>query len=266
MYFSAEHLAIANQALRETFGHCSIAWQAIPHWDTGDPGQLNVANGLLGGSAGFLPLGPPPAPPAPPTIQLTVAEAIAPTPDALLTGTMAGTETLANNFDTNVLKKCFGAPPAPNVLTFAASPVTAQDLQDKLIGARVLVENAGYRAPSCLVTNTPGLLVLNQLVNGYNILQQTLAAANINSLYRFEIDTATTTTKARMLLIGRRRRIAQGAAPEASPGEEPVDIALSVLPSLEVDGETNTGTIQLSPRIRYATRITDATGLVALKE
>jgi hypothetical protein len=268
MYFSAEHLALANQALRETFGQCSIAWQAIPHWDTGDPGQINVANGLLGASAGFLPLAPPPSPPPPPTIQLTVAEAIAPTPDALLTGVMSATETLANTFDADVLKKCFGAPPnPPNVVTFAASPVTADDLQNKLIAARVLVENAGYRAPSCLVTNTPGLQVLNQLVNGYyNILQQTLAAANINSLYRFEIDAATTTTKARMLLIGRRRRIAHGAAPEASPGEEPVDLAFSVLPSLEVDGETSTGKIQLSPRIRYATRITDATGLVALKE
>lgn len=270
VYFSAEHLALANQAVRETFGQCSIAWQAIPHWDTGDPGQINVANGLLGGSAGFLPLAPPPAPPPPPapqtTIQLTVAEAIAPTPDALLTGVMAATEALANAFDADVLKKCFGAPPnPPNVVTFKTTG--AQDLQDGLIGARVLVENAGYRAPSCLVTNTAGLLKLNQLVsNYYNLFQQILTAANINSLYRFEPLDATNQKKVRMLLIGRRRRIAQGAAPEASPGEEPVDLACSVLPSLEVDGETSTGAIQLSSRIRYATRITDATGLVALEE
>ena len=265
MYFSAEHLALANQSLRETFQQCSIAWQAIPHWDTGDPGQLNVANGLLGASAGFLPLAPPPPPPPPPTIQLTVAEAIAPTPDALLTGVMAATKTLANNFDTDVLKQCFGAPSGANVITF---PTTgAQDLQNSLIGARVLVENAGYRAPSCLVTNTVGLQKLNQLVSGYyNLLQQILAAANINSLYRFEPLDGTAQTKVRMVFIGRRRRIAQGAAPEATAGEEPVDLAFSVLPSLEVDGETSTGTIQLSPRIRYATRITDATGLVALKE
>ncbi|MCV7444948.1 hypothetical protein H7K33_22175 [Mycobacterium paraense] len=264
MYFSAEHLALANQALRETFGQCSVAWQAIPHWDTGDPGQLTVANGLLGGSAGFLPLAPPPPPPS--AFQLTVAEAIAPTPDALLTGAMAGTKTLANNFDTVVLNACC-QPPTPQLPIPASASNTPQDLQKVLITSRVMVENAGYRAPSCLVTNTTGLIYLNQLANGYyNILQQTLAAANINSLYRFEIDAANTTTKARMLLIGRRRRIAQGAAPDASPGEEPVDLAVSVLPSLEVDGETNTGTIQLSPRIRFATRITDATGLVALKE
>ena len=73
-------------------------------------------------------------------------------------------------------------------------------------------------------------------------------------------------TKTRLVLIGRRRRIPQGAAAEASPGEEPVDLAVSLLPSLEVDGETSTGNIQLSARIRYATRITDATGLVALKD
>ena len=47
-------------------------------------------------------------------------------------------------------------------------------------------------------------------------------------------------------------------AAEASPGEEPVDLAVSVLPSLEVVGETADGNIELSVRIRYATRIKDA--------
>ena len=199
-------------------------------------------------------------------MQLTVAEAIAPTPDALVTGVMAATTTLATDFDTDVIQQCFKKPTAPNAFAFPSTG--ALDLQNSLITARVLVETAGYRAPSCLVTNTAGLQKLNQLVNGvYNISQQILAAANINSLYRFDpFDATNPQTKARMVLIGRRRRIAQGAAPEASPGEEPVDLAVSVLPSLEVDGETSTGTIQLSPRIRYALRITDATGLVALKE
>lgn len=268
MYLSAERLAHANQAVKEAFGQCSVAWQAIPHWDTGDPGQLNVPNGLLGASAGFLSLGPPPPPPPPPlpTVELTVAETIAPTPDALLTGVMAATKTLANLFDTDVLKQCFkSAPPPNNTIPFKST--SAQGLQDGLIGARVLVENAGYRAPSCLVTNTAGLLKLNQLVsNYYNLFQQILDAANINSLYRFEPLDATDQKKVRMVLIGRRRRIAQAAAPDASPGEEPVDLAFSVLPSLEVNGETGTGTIQFSPRIRYAARITDATGLVALSE
>lgn len=37
MYLSAERLAVANRAVRETFEQTSVAWQAIPHWDTGDP-------------------------------------------------------------------------------------------------------------------------------------------------------------------------------------------------------------------------------------
>ncbi|RAU94440.1 hypothetical protein DQP58_14195 [Mycobacterium colombiense] len=265
MYLSAERLALANQAVKEAFGQCSVAWQAIPHWDTGDPGQVSVPNGILGASANVLTLQSQSSP-----FPLTVAETIAPTPDALLTGAMGATKTLANTVDTDVLKACYAAAKGPNIITFPASPVTAQDLQNSLISARVIVENAGYRAPSCLVTNTAGLISLNQLVSGYyNLSEQILDAANINSLYRFEPLDGTNQAKVRMVLIGRRRRIPQGAAPDASPGEEPVDLAFSVLPSLEVDGEVITAgasTIQFSPRIRYATRITDATGVVALKE
>ena len=52
--------------------------------------------------------------------------------------------------------------------------------------------------------------------------------------------------------------------PSASPGEEPVDLAVSVLPSLEVVGETATGNIELAVRIRFATRIKDVRGVVAV--
>lgn len=260
MYFSAEHLARANQALRETFRQCSIAWQSIPHWDTGDPGQMSVNNGLLGSSAGFIALVAKQE-----KFTLTVAEAIAPTPDALLTGAIAATEALAAVVDEDVLKKCFAAPPVANQVGIKASP-TPQDMQTALINARIAVENTGYRAPSCLVTNTHGFLELNQLAGYYNILQQTLTAATVNSLYRFQPLDGSGDTKGRMVVIGRRRRIAQSAAPEATAGEEPVDLAVSLPPSLEVDGETNAGKIQLSVRIRYATRITDAAGLANLTE
>ena len=46
----------------------------------------------------------------------------------------------------------------------------------------------------------------------------------------------------------------------------PVDLAVRVLPSLEVVGETNDGKIELSVRIRYATRIKDASGIVAVAD
>jgi hypothetical protein len=42
MYLGAERIAVANTAIKETFEQTSIAWQAIPHWDTGDPAQTKV--------------------------------------------------------------------------------------------------------------------------------------------------------------------------------------------------------------------------------
>lgn len=256
MYLSAERLALANQAVRETFEQCSIVWQAIPHWDTGDPGQIRVADGIVS-PPGFLPLLPQEE-----KFQLTLAQANAPTPDSLLTEVMAVTKNLAKTVDDDVLQKLY-AKTAPKTITKAT--ITPVDLQDPLIDARADVENAGYRAPSCLVTNTVGLKKLNELVSGYySVLQQLLSAANVNALHRSQpLDPPD--SKTRLVLIGRRRRIPQGAAAEASPGEEPVDLAVSLLPSLEVVGETGTGEIELSARIRYATRITDAAGLVAIK-
>jgi hypothetical protein len=255
MYFSAERLALANQSLRETFHQCSIAWQAIPHWDTKDPGQVSIPNGILGASASFLTVAHQEQP-----FELTVAEVIAPTPDALLTALMTATHTLAKKVDDDVLPQLYGGAPAPNILATAIGP---GPLQDTLITARATVEDAGYRAPSCLLTNTAGLTKLSQLVSGVSILQGLLTAANINSLYRSTV-LDPPDPDVRLALVGRRRRIPQGAAPEASPGEEPVDLAVSLPPSLEVNGETGTGTIQLTVRIRYALRITDATGLVAV--
>jgi hypothetical protein len=253
MYFSAEQLALANKALRETFQQCSIVWQAIPHWDTGDPGQINIPNGSVT-APGFLPVAHQEQ-----DFELTVAEVIAPNPDALLTALMTATKTVAKKVDDDVLPQIFTGGAPNNVGT----AVTAVALQDTLIGARATVEDAGYRAPSCLLTNTVGLQKLSQLSSGVSILKGVLTAANINSLYRTTVlnppDTA-----ARCVLVGRRRRIPQGGAPEASPGEEPVDLAVSLPPSLEVDGETSTGTIQLTVRIRYAIRITDASGLVPI--
>jgi len=42
MYLSGERMARANQQVQETFEQTCVAWQAIPHWDTGDPGQSYV--------------------------------------------------------------------------------------------------------------------------------------------------------------------------------------------------------------------------------
>ena len=51
-------------------------------------------------------------------------------------------------------------------------------------------------------------------------------------------------------MLGRRQLIAHGAAPDASPGEEPVDLAVSVLPSLEVIGEQRRPNVEPSSSVR----------------
>jgi hypothetical protein len=67
-----------------------------------------------------------------------------------------------------------------------------------------------------------------------------------------------------MLLLGRRSRIPHGGAAAASCGEEPMDLAVSVPPSLEVVGETNDGNVELAVRIRFAPRLTDPNGIVGV--
>ena len=68
-----------------------------------------------------------------------------------------------------------------------------------------------------------------------------------------------------MILLGRRQRIAHGGAAAVSPGEEPVDLAVSVPP--EPGGRSarlEDGNIELAVRIRFAPRITDEHGVVGV--
>jgi hypothetical protein len=263
MYLSAERIAVANKAVKETFEQTSIAWQAIPHWETGDPGKLRVRSDTthapvvpekdlakpLGGAS--LPLEPKFV-----RFAVTVAQAIAPTPDALLAAVIARTVQLAARVDQKIIAELLDQ----SKIEVTATSSGIQDLMNAFIDARASLEKSGYRAPSCLFTDTTGLKLLNQLVDGLPELQSLLDAADINSLYRF--DDFVGKNKGKVLLLGRRQRIAQGGAAAASPGEEPMDLAVSVPPSLEVVGETTDGNIEMAVRIRFASRLTDDSGVV----
>lgn len=270
MYVSAERLAIADREVIETFGQTSIAWQAIPHWDTGDPGQTYVRNDVVA-NPGSLPLLPDRAP-----FVATLAQLGAPTPDSLLAEVMAVSATLAATVDGKVLDALLADPiiaGSPIVIVAAALP---EQIVDSLIDARARVEDAGYRAPSCLITNTEGLKKVNAFSGcGYPVTDSILAVTNINSVHRASHldklgpdpkDPKKKVPKAVMLLIGRRQRIAAGAAADASPGEEPLDLAVSVLPSSELVGENLGGDIDMAVRTRYATRIKDPKAVILLAE
>jgi hypothetical protein len=274
MYLNAERIAVANKALRDTFEQTSVAWQAIPHWDTGDPGQIRVrlddayapeVDGLA-----------PPIPGGSLEIEtmavrfaVTVAQATAPTPDPLLAAVIARTVQLSGRVDRRVVVDLLN-----NDGNDITTPSDVQSLLNAFIDARAKLEKAGYRAPSCLLTDTAGVRALNVLLDGLSEVQPILDAADINSLYRLEEfdakDTGAVGNKGKgaqtytgkMILLGRRQRIAHGGAAATTPGEEPMDLAVSLPPSLEVVGETDKGDIEMLVRIRFVPRLTDKNGVV----
>lgn len=275
MYLSAERLALANHTIKETFEQTSIAWQAIPHWDTGDPGQSRVPDEVVN-APGFLNLNLDHK-----DFQVTLVQTIAPTPDSLIAEVNLATTQLAQSFDTTVLwTLAFWA--LGHIIPYHALPPSS--LLNALIDARAHIEDQGYRAPSCLITNTQGLKDLSDLTAGYPVTDQLLDAAHVNSLHRTSLydvadiqaihpngnpavdgtGAAILKPPTAMVMLGRRQLIPHGGACYASPGEEPVDIAVSVLPSLEVVGETINSQVELSVRIRFAVRVKDRTPLVLL--
>src|ERR1700739_3625230 len=171
MYLSAERIAIANQAIKETFEQTSIAWQAIPHWDTGDPAQTKVRrDSACAATNDKGPLGENPVPIETLAIDfyVTVAQATAPTPDSLLAAVIARTVYLAAKVDGKVIDELRGKAqpgdipgPVPGASQNAVNTAIAK-LLNGLIDARAKVEDVGYRAPSCLLTNTVGLKALAQ--------------------------------------------------------------------------------------------------------
>ncbi|MCV7378707.1 hypothetical protein BST11_00670 [Mycobacterium alsense] len=253
MYLSAERLALANQTVKETFEQSSAAWQNIPHWDTGDPSQTQVPNDNLK-TPNFLTLTP-----LPEDFQVMLADVIAPKPDALLANVIAHTVKLAKAVDDAVFPALrTGAPEAKIV-----KPGTTPEILNGLIDARALVEQGGYRAPSSLITDTKGLKDLSALVSGYPGTNVLLPPANINSLQRVDA-LETPPAKALAYLLGRRQRIAPAGAADASAGEEPLDLAVSVPPSLEVVGGAANNMIQFRVRITYVLRIKDPSGYAVI--
>jgi hypothetical protein len=237
MYLSAERLAIANQTITETFEQTSIAWQAIPYWDTGDPGQSRVRDDIVD-APGFLPLDLDHE-----DFQVTLVQTTAPTPDSLIAEVISATTKLARSFDETVLVLLGAHAFFNHTIPFVA--VSPQELLDALIDARAVVEDAGYRAPSCLITNTQGLKELSALDAGYPITEALLDAAHVNSLHRTSLydlsvdavdkdggpakdkkgnPVAVPKPATLMVMLGRRQLIPHGGAPDATPGEEPVDI------------------------------------------
>ena len=263
MSLSTERMAIANRAIRQTFEKSSIAWQAIPHWDTGDPGQVLVRNDVMPTQRrqGRRPLGGEPIRPRSRQVRfrVTLAQATAAAPDALLASVIPRTVRLASRFDRAVLRALRRpAAKAKKPRWYRTLPAAAEEVVtlQELVEARAALEDQGYRAPSCLIAGTGYFTDLNRFIAANLLTTKLLTAASVNSVFRAsQLD-------GRMIMLGRRQEIAHGGGDSASAGEEPVDIAVCVPPSLEVIGENAAGQIEMAVRVRFATRVKDERGVV----
>jgi hypothetical protein len=301
MSLSPERIAIANRAICSTFERTSIAWQAIPHWDVGDPAQVNVRSDAILTLAAMA--APPPVPPLPPgplgagrlpiarravPFQLSLAQASAPTPDALLAAVIPRAAELAQQFDGAVLPVlgdpaavagAAGGALAAAWFPLLAAPVpppvpaAAAGILYALINGRQTLEDAGYRAASCLIASTPYFVNLSQWVGSNVATEGLLVGANANSLFRASALTnlvlplgGGAAARNFMLMIGRRQEIAHGEAARASAGEEAVDIAVSVSPSIEVVGDNGVGTVDLAVRIAFAVRFKDERAVIVFRD
>lgn len=257
MYLSAQQLALANQAVLETFENTSIAWQAIPHWLTGDPGQTQVRNDNVTPPAAVLQITP-----LSKSVDVTLAITVSADPAPLINVINFYAVKLAADFDTAVITKLHtdNANANKQVLPFTG----ADQVLSSLIIGRSLLENNGFRSPTCLIANTVAFQEMNKLNTGYSSLDAILSGANANSLHRVDQIENPPANKARVLLVGRRQLIPHGGGADASPGEEPVDLAVSVPPSLEVIGEKGDNKIALAVRIAYALRVKDPSGAATI--
>lgn len=278
MALSAERIAIANQAITRTFAQTSIAWQAVPQWDVGDPGRVSVGAEERYRFPDPLPAGPvPPIPPlsdaplslaslpvTPQSVQfaVTLAQATADTPDSVLAAVIARTVELARNTDEEVLGALADAAQWEwsKECLVAARRKDAGDTLQALIGGRDLLEDSGYRAPSCLIASTAFFNAINLFVVAKLSAGGLLYAAGVNALHR--ATQLNGPNGGRMVMLGRVHEIETGCAATASAGDEPVDLAICVPPSLEVIGEDGGGNILLAVRVRYATRIKDPRAII----
>jgi len=323
MSLSPDRKAIAERAIQKTFEQVSVAWKAIPHWDTHDPGQTLVRNDVVFSFGQGNPFKSRPDPFDVAALELehhmtpfrlTLAQATAPTPDALLAAVIRRTVTLAREFDDAVLaqliepfeggtatlakspasdwlitwdvvaaearaeaakdqaapKKAPGKDAAAETATGAAAAPeqaadtnpTPQNILPQLLRARARLEDSGYRAPCGLITSTNHYNDLNRWVDGDVAFPKLLAGANVDSVHRTSRLNKAINGADATLMLGRMQQFPHGDASGVSPGEEPVDLAISVPPSLEVIGERSDGTIELAIRIRFATRVKDRRGVV----
>lgn len=291
MSLTAERVALADQAIQRAFAQCCITWQTVPQWDAGDPGRTKVGTEVRYSFGANFDATKPFAMDATDVVTktspfaVTAAQAAATTPDAVLTAALARAPDLARQVDEDVLPQLAIVPAGnaaaawrqaldPNAVDQQNNPAPPppQDILDRILDARQALEDSGFRAPSCLVASSAHFRLVNRLDdNDIFVGPGLLLTASVDTLVRSSAlnpvaaQPNVAPAPSRMLMLGRTCEIPPGGAAAASAGEEPVDIAVCVPPSLEVIGEDGSGNIGLALRVRYALRIKDPRGVVSFR-
>jgi hypothetical protein len=290
MSLSDATIHAANDAIRQVFETTSLAWRTIPHWVTGDPAQTFIRNDSW---FAFPPPGPPPPPPPvalpiggaalPVTDRavpflVTHAQATASTPDQVVAAATATAVNVVAAFDSDISAALVTPGLAPNVGPPHSEPVNpgaggpfedagglALPPTAELIGAATTLQFAGYQQPRCVWAGFDYFDAFHR-ANGADLaLPASAQVLNMSSLYwstAYNAFVDNGVARVIVAIIGRRQYIQPGRAFEAAPGPEPIDLAVSVPPSLEIVGEDGFGRIQLAVRVKYALRFKDHRAVV----
>ena len=150
----------------------------------------------------------------------------------------------------------------------------------ELLSARQTIENAGYFASRCVWAGADYFVAFHGVDGTRLILPACATLLQMSSIYRWapgstdgrvlvvdNSDAANPVDNSQsmnitMLVIGRRQEIPPGRAFDAAPGPEPIDLAVSVAPSLEIIGDNQAGQLELGVRIKYALRFKDNRAVV----
>lgn len=291
---SDAHIDAANRAILKVFETTSLAWRTIPHWLTGDPGRSAIRSDSWfsyqdppgPGIGEPLAEGPYGGPAVAITdlsrrLNVTHAAATAATPDQVASAASAAAVALVREFD-DAVAIGLATPVVANGAAQGIAPGVFQDEDGEpkvpstdLLDARDQVETAGYLGSRSVWAGGDFFAAFHQTIGTRLILGACAEVLQAGSLYRWSpnVDPAVISIErdnkpvayqiaTTMVVIGRRQEIAPGRAFEAPAGQEPIDLAVAVAPSLELVGDNPAGDIELAVRIRYALRFKDHRAVV----
>ncbi len=253
----------ANAEIMRVFETTSVMWRTIPHWDTGDsmmsmvPGDaVNVAD-----PKPDTPLDPLADSAMVPIARFSQRFVIDPAvaadgTDGVLAAVGAVARLVAAEVDAALVDELRKA----GTSTRAAKATEFKDDEFGLFSETVRsLQDAGYRGPRAVYATTAWFDKMNGAItsSGKSLRD---AAQHILDIASLDHTPASATGEKTTIILGR-----SGNADGSAAGHEPVDLAVSIMPSLEYLG-VDSGKLLLAVRLACALRVKDVKALVEWAE